>query len=78
MDIQTLKLDLVQRILNSKHETILAKVTMIFEEESKNDWWDELPQEVKDSIAEGISDLDTGKIFTHDQVIQEAKIKYGL
>ncbi len=78
MDIQTLKLDLVQRILNSKNETILAKVTMIFEEESKNDWWDELPQEVKDSIAEGISDLDTGKIFTHDQVIQEAKIKYGL
>ena len=78
MDIQTLKLDLVQRILNSKNETILAKVTMIFEEESKNDWWDELPQEVKDSIAEGIHDLDTGTIFTHDQVIQEAKIKYGL
>ena len=77
MDIQTLKLNLVQRILNSKNKAILAKVNIIFQEESENDWWDELPQEIRDSISEGISDINTGKIFTHDQVMLEAKTKYG-
>ena len=77
MDIQTLKLDLVQRIINSNNEAILAKVKGIFQEESENDWWDELPREIQDSISEGISDINTGKIFTHDQVMQEAKTKYG-
>ncbi len=77
MDIQTLKIDLVQRIINSKNEALLAKVNLIFQEESENDWWDELPQEIRDSISEGISDINSGKIFTHDQVMQEAKTKYG-
>ena len=76
MDIQTLKLDLVQRILNSENEGILAKVNIILQEESENDWWDQLPKEVQDSINEGNSDINTGNIFTHDQVIQEVKIKY--
>ena len=77
MDIQTLKLELVQRIINSKNEAILAKVNLIFEEESEKDWWDELPQEIRDSISDGIRDIDSGKIYSHDQVMLEAKTKYG-
>ena len=40
-------------------------------------WTDQLPFEVQDSIIEGIHDIEDGKAFTHDQVIQEAKQKYG-
>ena len=77
MDIQTLKLDLVQRILNTRNEAILAKVNNIFQEESDNDWWNQLPLEVQDAILNGISDINDGNTFANDQVIKEAKIKYG-
>ena len=77
MDIQALKIDLVQRILNTQNQTLLYKINNIFKKEVEKDWWDKLPQEVQDSIFEGIQDIEKGKFYTHDQVIQEAKQKYG-
>ncbi|HZK92641.1 MAG TPA: hypothetical protein VFC67_00435 [Prolixibacteraceae bacterium] len=77
MDIPALKLDLVQKILNTKNPSILLKINTIFQKEVENDWWDQLPPEVQDSILEGIHDIEKGNIFTHEQVIQEAKQKYG-
>ena len=77
MDIQALKIDLVQRILNTQNPTLLVRINKIFQKEVENDWWDNLPAEVQESINEGIQDIENGKSFTHDQVIQEAKQKYG-
>jgi hypothetical protein len=77
MDIQALKIDLVQRILNTQNPTLLVRINNIFQKEVENDWWDNLPAEVLESINEGIQDIENGKSFTHDQVIQEAKQKYG-
>ena len=77
MDIQALKIDLVQRILNTQNPTLLVRINNIFQKEVENDWWDNLPAEVQESINEGIQDIENGKSFTHDQVIQEAKQKYG-
>ena len=77
MDIQALKIELVQKILNTQNPAILTKVNTIFRKEMEKDWWDQLPQEIQDSIFEGIQDIEKGKIFTNEQVIQEAKQKYG-
>ncbi len=77
MDIPALKLDLVQKILNTKNPALLFKINTILQNEVDKDWWDQLPPEVQDSIFEGIQDIEKGKVFTHDQVIQEAKQKYG-
>jgi predicted transcriptional regulator len=77
MDIPALKLDLVQKILNTKNPSLLLKINTIFQKEVEKDWWDQLPREVQDSILEGIQDIENGNIFTHEQVIQEAKQKYG-
>ena len=77
MDIQALKIDLVQKILNTQDPAILSKVNTLFRKEMEKDWWDQLPQEIQDSIFEGIQDIEEGKIFTNEQVIQEAKQKYG-
>ena len=77
MDIQALKIDLVQKILNTQNPAILSKVNSIFRKLVEKDWWDQLPQEVQESIFEGIQDIEEGKIFTNEQVIQEAKQKYG-
>ena len=77
MDIQALKIDLVQKILSTKNPSLLSKINNILQEDLQKDWWDQLPQEVQESIFEGIQDIEKGKIFTHDQVIEEAKQKYG-
>jgi len=77
MDISALKIDLVQRILNMKNPALLRKIDAILKEEGEKDWLDQLPQEVQDSIFEGIRDIEDGRILTHNQVIQEAKQKYG-
>ena len=77
MDIQSLKLDLVQKILNTDKPSLLSKIDKIFQKEEKNDWWDQLPIEIQDSIKEGIDDIHKGNTFSHDQVVQEAKQKYS-
>ncbi|MEI7422125.1 MAG: hypothetical protein WCK18_08520 [Prolixibacteraceae bacterium] len=77
MDIPALKLDLVQKILNTQNQSLLSDINEILQKESGKDWWERLPCEVQDSILEGINDIEKGKIFTNDQVIQEAKDKYG-
>ena len=77
MDIPALKLDLVQKILNTENPSLLFKIVTIFQKEVEKDCWDQLPQEVQESIFDGIQDIENGNVFTHEQVIQEAKQKYG-
>lgn len=77
MDIQALKIDLVQKILSTNNSALLSRVNTILKKEVDKDWWDQLPVEVQESIIEGIHDIETGKVFTHEQVMQEAKQKYG-
>jgi len=77
MDIQALKLDLVEKILKTNKSTLLIKIDNMFSIESGKDWWDELPLEIQHSIIEGIDDVKYGKVYTHDEIIQEVKQKYG-
>ena len=77
MDIQTLKLDLVSKIINIEKPSLLIEINKILQKENKTDWWDKLPEEVQESIMEGMDDVQKGDVFTHEQIIQEAKQKYG-
>jgi hypothetical protein len=77
MDIAALKLDLVQKILTTKNPSLLFRINNILKKEVEKDWWDQLPREIQDSIFEGIRDIEEGNVYMHDQVIQEAKQKYG-
>jgi hypothetical protein len=78
MDIQTLKIDLVKKILGTQNEDLLLEINKIIHEKGEDDWWNELPKNIQESILEGIQDIEKGKLYTHDQVIQEAKQKWGL
>lgn len=77
MEIQSLKLDLVKKILNTEKPSILIKISKMFQTESTENWWDQLPVEVQESILEGLKDAEKGNVFTHDQVMNEAREKYG-
>ena len=77
MDIQTLKLDLVEKIINTEKTSLLLEISDLFSNNAKSDWCDNVPPEVQDSILEGLKDVEEGNTFTHDQVMCEAKQQYG-
>jgi len=77
MDIQALKIDLAQKILKSNKPEFLQKVDQLFRNEGVEDWWEELPQEIQYSINQGLIDAEAGNLLTHEQVVQEAREKYG-
>ena len=78
MDIQTLKLDLVSKIMNIEKPALLIEINKIHQKEFKTDWWDKLPEEVQESILEGMDDVQKGNVFSHEHIIRETKQKYGL
>ncbi len=77
MDIQTLKIDLARKILNSNKPSVLEEIDEILKREDPQDWWDELPSEIQDSILEGLNESESGNLLTHEQVVQETHSKYG-
>ena len=78
MDIQSLKLDLISKIMTIDKPALLIEINEILQKETKTDWWDNLPLEVQESILEGLTDIQNGNVLTHDQVMEEARQKYGL
>ena len=72
-----MKLDLVLKIINIEKPTLLLEINKILQEGSNTDWWDNLPMEVQESIMEGLENVKNGNVYTHEQVVQEAKQKYG-
>lgn len=77
MDIQAQKINLAQKILQSDDPELLKKLEEIFLAEDKKDWFDELPLEIQESITQGLSEMESGELMTHEQLVQEAKAKYG-
>lgn len=77
MDIQAQKINLAQKILQSNDPELLKKLEEIFLAEEKKDWFDELPLEIQESITQGLSEMESGELITHEQLVQEAKAKYG-
>ena len=78
MDIQALKLKLVEKILHTEKTSLLVKLDDLLKDEGeKEDWWEQLPTEVQQVILEGLKDVDEGNVLTHEEVLQEAKQRYG-
>jgi len=44
----------------------------------KTDWWDEISEEEKLAIDEGLAELDRGEGISHDQVMNEIQAKYKI
>ncbi|MBD0285196.1 MAG: hypothetical protein ICV84_10975 [Flavisolibacter sp.] len=60
----------IKQYVNAADERILRIVFTILEMDSEKDWWDELPQQVKDSIDEGIRDVEEGHIISHEDFLK--------
>ena len=77
MDIQALKLDIVERIIRTEKPELLNKIYKLLRSDKTEDWWDSLPEEIQKSILEGERDVERGNVFSHEEIIREARHKYG-
>ena len=72
MNIQAAKLSLIEKILNTNEESLIAGLQEFFYAET-NDHWDELTEDDKASIEQGIDDLTNGRSITLEDFLKKYK-----
>ncbi len=78
MDLHAKKLEVVQLILNTNKPKLLDMISEILKKEVESDWWDEIDDEAKKSIEQGLAEANRGELEPHENVMKEIKAKYGL
>jgi hypothetical protein len=76
MDVKTLKLELVQKILETTEQSVLERIKVMFDQ--TGDWWDLIGDDERKAIEEGLDQLNSGKSFSHDEVMKEAREKFNI
>jgi predicted transcriptional regulator len=77
MDLQAEKIELVKLLLETESREVINEIKAVFKKRG-NDFYDDLPQYVKDSIETGLREIEAGEVYDHNWVMQDVKSKYGL
>ena len=77
MDIQAEKYKLIEWITSLKDISLINHLKAV-REAVTNDWWDELTQEERKGIEEGIQDIEEGRVYQHKEVMAEFRKRVGL
>jgi predicted transcriptional regulator len=74
MDIQSEKLKLIEWLASLSDQSIIEKLKLFKDNFSdKSDWWETLSDFEKESIDEGIKDIEEGRTIPHTEFLK----KYG-
>ncbi len=76
MDLKAEKLELIQWLAQLTDENIIAKIRNLRNE--KTDWWDQIADEERVSIQEGLEELERGEGVSHEEVLKKVRDKYKL
>ena len=75
MSSEAVKLELIEWLTKLDDDDTLQYLKVVKDLKDNNtDWWNDLPDEHKQGIQRGLSDIDNGKVVPHDEVVK----KYGL
>ena len=74
MDI-ALKYKIVEKIIQSEDEQLLSEIGSILGV-PENDFWEELPDEIKDSINKAKTELDNGEGIPHNEVMASVRERF--
>jgi len=66
INLQNKKIELIQWLSTLNDESVIEKIIKLRESE-KSDWWEEISEEEKRSIEQGIKDADSGKLNPHSE-----------
>lgn len=66
MDIAATKMELMRLLLETEKESVLAKLKVVFEEES--DWGEQLSPREKAELEEGLRQADRGELIEEQEI----------
>jgi hypothetical protein len=73
--IETKKIQLISIITQVYNIDLLVSIENLILN-SKTDWWTTINKSEKDAIDDGLNDIKSGNVFSHQQVIQEINNRY--
>ena len=71
MNIQAEKLEIMKLILETDNPGILGTIKDIFTKKPSVDFWENLSQEKRDDILEGIKEADNGELVDYEDIIKK-------
>ncbi|HEY4194188.1 MAG TPA: hypothetical protein VGM63_01535 [Mucilaginibacter sp.] len=69
------KYKILEKIMQSEDDVLLSEIDSLLSS-SQNDFWTELPLEVKRGIDKAKTELDNGEGIPHQHVMLEAKARF--
>ena len=70
MDIALDKIELVKKILNTSDGEVIQHIKAAFDS-SANDWYENLPEKIKQSVAIGLKQSAMGETIPHAEVMKK-------
>ena len=70
MDLQTEKIELAKRLLETEDVSVLLQIKEVFESNDK-DFWNDFPEHVKAGIERGRKQAAEGKLIPNDEVMKK-------
>ena len=71
ISLESRKLNLINLITSIKDESLLAKMEKLINEQTE--WYDELPDEVKDELELSIQEAARGELMSHEEVVENIR-----
>ncbi len=63
----------VKKQIDSADEQSLRMVNAMLTVNAEHDWWDDLSEAAKASIAQGLKDADEGRVKAHSEIMKKYK-----
>jgi predicted transcriptional regulator len=74
MKLDSIKLDLAKKIIDTEDKGIINHIKAVFETHPEDNWFESLPDDVKASVEQGIIEADSGEGTPHEEVMKRVKL----
>lgn len=78
MDSNATRSFLIEWLKQLKDQNMLAELEAIAKSHSEEDWWNELPESVKEAIQRGNRDYLEGRVISNEEANRRFTEKFGL
>ncbi len=72
MNIAVTKVELAKQLLSTNNASLINQIKALFETQGV-DLWEEIPDEIKQSVERSIKQAENGEFKSHDEVMKKYK-----
>ncbi len=71
MNLDSVKVELARYILETEDKAVIKNFKAVMDTASQDNWWDELPDEIKISVEKGLEQAERGEGIPHKEVMKK-------